>query len=113
MEIYSCTEMPEDNKKAYYGFKLILSKTYKWRFRSPITKLYYQDESFYIEENSRFCNKCSLCLTYYRSMISNYPRIFDNYEEAVNAWNATIQNYLDKYQSEFEKNYNNIKKYKI
>lgn len=111
MEIYRDTELPRDTEKIYYGFKLQLSKTYKWRSRTPITELYFDNERFYQNKTHyRFCYKADLGTLRFESTLD---RIFDNPEEAKEAWNLVLQNYLDKYQSEFENNYENIRKYKL
>lgn len=117
MEIYIETKIPKNTEKIYYGFKLQLHKSYRWKRRIPVTELYFDEDSFYQNKShSRFCFKDSLR---YRDIEQSFekilecPRVFDSLEEAKETWNSILQNYLDRYQSEFEKNYNNIKKYKI
>lgn len=117
MEIYNDTKLPEDTEKVYYGFRLQLAKTYRWRCKIQITELYYDKCTFFTnKEHYHFCYKSSLCSEYAHNrdeLILEYHRVFDNLEEAKENWNSTLQNYLDRYQSEFEKNSENIKKYKI
>lgn len=103
MEILKSSVLENNVDKLYYGFKLLVSTNFTFRNKTPVTELYVDQGKFYVNKKDHlFCYKNGL-------YGESYLRVFDNFEEAKEAWNNSLQNQIDRCQSIYEKKIKTLK----